>query len=69
MEEGRHAFKMLTGKPTIKGPLGGPRRRWEDNIRMDLKGIDANMGSWIDTAQDKDCWEAHVNAGLNLWVS
>ena len=38
MEEGRSAFKILTGKPTGKRPLGRPRRRWEDNIRMDLKG-------------------------------
>ena len=39
MKEGRSAFKILTGKPTVKGPLGRPRRRWEDNIRMYLKEI------------------------------
>ena len=39
MEEGRRVFKLLTGKPTEKIPLGRPRRRWKDNIRMDLKGI------------------------------
>ena len=39
MEEGRSAFKILTGKPTRKGPLGRPRHRWEDNIRMDFKEI------------------------------
>ena len=43
MEEGRSAFKILTGKPTVKRNVGRPRRRWEDNIRMDLKDIDALM--------------------------
>ena len=42
MEEGRNAFKTLTGKPTGKRPLGRPRRRWEDNIRMDLEEIGIN---------------------------
>ena len=45
MEEGRSAFKILTGKPTGKRPLGRPRRRWEDNIRMDLQEIDINAGN------------------------
>ena len=44
MEEGRSAFKILTGKPTGKGPLGRPRRRWEDNIRMDLEEIGIMRG-------------------------
>ena len=44
MEEGRSAFKMLTGKPTGKRPLARPRRRWEDNIRMDLEEIGINAG-------------------------
>ena len=44
MEEGRNAFKILTGKPTGKRPLGMPRRRWEDNIRMDLEEIGINAG-------------------------
>ena len=43
MEAGRNSFKILTGKPTGKGPLGRPRRRWEDNIRMDLNEIGINM--------------------------
>ena len=47
MEEGRSAFKILTGKPTGKRPLGRPRRRWEDNIRMDLEDIDINAGNWV----------------------
>ena len=45
-QEGRSAFKILTGKPTGKKPLGRPRQRWEDNIRMDLKGIGINTRNW-----------------------
>ena len=48
MEEGRSAFKILTGKPTGKKPLGRPRRRW-DNIRMDLEEIGINAGNWVDS--------------------
>jgi len=51
MEEGRNAFKILTGKPTGKRTLGRPRRRWEDNIRMDLEKIGINAGNWINSAQ------------------
>ena len=65
MEEGRSAFKVLTGKPTGKRPLGRPRRRWEDNIRMDLEEIGI---SWVDSAQDRNYWRALVNAALNLRV-
>ena len=68
MEECRSAFKILTGKPTGKRPLGRPRRRWEDNIRMDLKERGINAGNWVDTAQDRDYWRALVNAALNLRV-
>ena len=48
MEEGRSAFKMLTGKPTGRRPLGRSMRRWEDNIRMDLKEIGINKRNWVD---------------------
>ena len=54
MEEGRSAFKILIGKPTGKRPLGRPRCRWEDNIRMDLKEIGINTRNWVDSAQDRD---------------
>ena len=54
MEESRSAFKMLTGKPTGKRPLGRPRRRWEYNIRMDLEDIGVNASNWVDSAQDRD---------------
>ena len=69
MEEGRSAFKILTGKPTGKRPLGRPMRRWVDNIRMDLEEIGINTGNWVNSAQDRDYWKALVNAALNLRVS
>ena len=50
IEEGRSAFKILTGKPTGKIPLVRPRRRWEDNIRMNLKEIGINTRNWVDSA-------------------
>ena len=55
-------------KPTGKRPLGRPRRRWEDNIRMDLKEIGIDMRIWVDSAKDGDYWRALVNMALNLWV-
>ena len=69
MEEGRSAFKILTGTPTRKRRLGRPRRTWEDNIRLDLEEIDIHSGNWVDSAQDRDYWRALVNATLNLRVS
>ena len=69
MEEGRSAFKILTGTLGGKRPLGRPRRRWEENIRMDLKEIYINTRNWVDSSQDKkDSWRALVNAALNLRV-
>ena len=64
MEEGRSASKILTGKR----PLGKPKRRWEDNIRMDLKEIGINMRNWVDSTQDTDYWRLLVYGALNLWV-
>ena len=66
MEEGRSAFKILTGKPTGKRPLW--RCRWEDNIRMNLEEIGTNAGNWVDWAQDRDYWRVLVNVALNLRV-
>ena len=54
MEEGGSAFKILTGTPAVKRPLGNPRRRWEDNIRMDLKEMGINTRNWVDSAQLSD---------------
>ena len=68
MEETRSAFKILTGKPTGKRPLGRPRRRWEDNTRMDLEEIGINAGNWVDSAQDRHYWRVLVNAALNLRI-
>ena len=61
-------FKILTGTPTGKRPLRRPRRRWEDNVRMDLKEIGINTRNWVDSAQDRDSWKALVNALLHLRV-
>ena len=54
MEEGRSVFKILTGTPVGKISLGRPRRRWEDNIRIDLKEIGIYTRNWIDSARDRD---------------
>ena len=54
VEEGRSALKILTGKPKGKRPLGRPRRRWEDNIRMDIEEIGINAGNWVDSAKDRN---------------
>ena len=59
-------INKTVGKPTGKRPLGRPRRRWEDNIRMYLEEIDINASNWIDSAQDRNYWRALVNAALNL---
>ena len=64
MEEGRSAFKILTGKR----PLGRPRRRWKDSIRIDLKEIGINTRNWVNSAQDRDYWRALLHAALNLRV-
>ena len=68
IEGGRSAFKILTGKPTGKRPLGRPRHRWEDNIRMDHEEIGMNAANWVHSAQDRNYWRALVNAALNLRV-
>ena len=63
MEEGRSAFKILTGKPTGKRPLGRPRRKWEENIRMDLEEIGISAGNWVDSNRDRDYSRALVPPG------
>ena len=65
MEEGRSAFKISTGKPTGNIPLGRPRRRWEDNIRIALEEIGINAGNWVDSALDRNYWRSLINATLN----
>ena len=66
MEEGRSAFKILTGKPTRQRPLGRSRRRWEDNIRIDLEGIGINGGNWVDSAQDRGYQMKPCECGIEL---
>ena len=68
MEEGRSAFKFLTGTLTGKRPLGRPRRRWEDNITTNLEEIGINAKKWIDSAQDTDYWRFLVKTTLDLQV-
>jgi hypothetical protein len=58
MEEGRSALKIVTGTPAGKRPFGRLRRRWEDNIRMDLKEIGINTRNWVDLARSRDYWGA-----------
>ena len=54
MEKGRGVYKVLVGKPEGKRPLGRPRRRWEDNIKMDLEEVGRGCGDWMELAQDRD---------------
>jgi hypothetical protein len=66
--EKRNVYRILMGKPEGKRPLGIPRRRWEDNIRMDLREIGWGGMDWIDLAQDRDQLRALVNTVMNLQV-
>jgi hypothetical protein len=68
MGEGRNVYRVLVGKPEGKRPLGRPRCRWEDGIKMDLREIGWGGVEWIHLAQDRDRWPAVVNAVMNLRV-
>jgi hypothetical protein len=68
MGEDRKVYKVLVGKPEGKRPLGRPRRRWEDGIRMDLREMGLGCVDWIRLAQDRDQWRAAVSAVMNLRV-
>ena len=68
MEEGRGVHKILVGKPEGKRPLRRPRRRWEDNIKMDLEEVGRDSGDWVELAQDRDRWQALVNTVMNFRV-
>jgi hypothetical protein len=68
MGEERNVYKVLMGKPEGRRPLGRPRRRWEDRIRMDLMEIGLGSVHWIQLAQDRDRWRAVVNTVMNLRV-
>ena len=69
MEEGRGVHKVLVGKPEGKRPLGRPRRRWEDNIKMDLQEVGCGGIDFIDVLRDRDRWRALVNAVMKLRAS
>jgi hypothetical protein len=66
--ENRKAYRILVGKPDGKRPLGRPRRRWVNNIKMDLREIDWDGFDWIDLAQARDQWRALVNTVMDLRV-
>jgi hypothetical protein len=66
--EGRGTYRVLVGNPEGKKPMGRPRRRWEDNIKTDLKELGCGGTEWIELAQDRDRRRALVNAVLNLRV-
>jgi hypothetical protein len=68
MGEERNVYKVLVGKPEGKRPLGSPRRRWEDGIRMDLKEIGLGGVDWIRLSQNRDRWRAVVSVVMNLRV-
>jgi len=61
-------YRVLVGKPEGKRPLGRPRHRWEDNIKMDLRRVGCRGIDWIELAQDRERWRALVNAVMNLRV-
>jgi hypothetical protein len=68
MGERRGSYRALVGKPEGRRPLGRPRRRWEGNIKMDLREIGWGGTDWIDLAEDRDRWRALVNTVMNLRV-
>jgi hypothetical protein len=68
MGEKRKVYRLLVGKPEGKRPLGRLRRRWMDNIKMDLLEIGLNVMDWIGLVQDRYRWRALVNSVMNLWV-
>ena len=68
MGEGIGVYRVLVGKPEGKRPLGRPRCRWEDNIKMDLQKVGCGGMDWIKLAQDRDRWRALVNVVTNLQV-
>ena len=68
MGDGRGVYRVLVGKPEEKRPLGRPRRRWEDNIKMDFQEVGFGVMDWIELAHDRDRWRVLVNAVMNLRV-
>jgi hypothetical protein len=69
MGEGRSVYRVLVGRPKGQRPVGRPRCRWEDNIKMDLREIEINGENWIQLAQDRVQWRAFANTVMNLRVA
>ncbi|KAJ4443374.1 hypothetical protein ANN_05042 [Periplaneta americana] len=67
-DESRNAYRVLVGRPEGNRPLGRSRRRWEDNIKMDLREVEYDGRDWINVAQDRDQWRAYVKAAMNLRI-
>jgi hypothetical protein len=68
MGEMRNAYKILLGKPEGQRPLGKPRRRWEDNIKMDRREIGFGCADWVHLTRDRDRWRALVSTVMNLQI-
>ena len=68
MGEDRRVHRVLVGKPEGKRPLGRPRRRWEDNIKIDLQEVGVGRGDWMELAQDRDGWRSLVGTVRNFRV-
>ena len=68
MSDERGVYRVLVGKPEGRRPLGRPRRRWVDNITMDLQEVGCGYMDWIGLAQDRDRWRTLVSAVMNLGV-
>jgi hypothetical protein len=68
MGERRGVYRVLVGKPEGKKPLGRFRHRYKDNIKMDFRKVRCGVMDWIERAQDRDRWRAHVNAVMDLRV-
>ena len=68
MGQGRGVYRVLVGKPVGERPLGRPRRRWKDNIKVDLQEVGGGCGDWMGLDQDRDRWRALVSTVMNLRV-
>ena len=68
MDERKVVHRVLVRKPEGKRSLGRPRRRWEDNIKMDLQEVGKGCGDWVELAQDRDRWRALVSTVMNFGV-
>ena len=68
MEQSRSAYRVLVGKLEGKRPLGRSRRRWEDNVKIELRNVGCEPGDWIELAEDRDQWRVYVRVVKNLRV-